>query len=398
MTKTALSILEEIKKTPIINSHSHHLPDELLKDVDLNFVLSNSYANWICPPPNENNLEEISEYINRYRANTYFRWIFQAIENIYGYEFIPENYAAINKAVKAAYKNKGFHLDVLKKQCRYERIINERQPNPGSNLNHPEIFSPSFRCDCYFSAYLKTKPDPNGFYAYDTFQKKEIDDIDEYMQQVILAIEKKKQEGCVALKVAMAYERPITFEKPNYEKARKALNNPNASQEDILAFGDIVMQTIAQASYKFDMPLQIHTGMGQLKDTRPIGLLNLIENNPHTKFLVLHGGFPWFSDTFSLLHNYKNVYSDICWIPYLSTSAAKDYIITALEVSDAQRLMWGCDTWMSEDAFGALLAMEHCLAKALGEMVEDGAFSIDYAKYLVQRIMYKNGKEIFLKG
>lgn len=392
---TAGKILERIKEINIINTHSHHLPDELLLSVDLTYLLSNSYTIWMSQSPEINDYNSINQYINKYRCNTYFRWLFAALEELYGIKVCAENFIEINNAIINAYKDSSHHLDILRKNCRFERIVNERQPDPGSNLNHPELFSPSFRCDCYFSGYLKDKPEPNGFYAYSTFKDENISSLKEYIEQMNNTILNKKKAGCVALKVAIAYERPLEFVNTDYYKAAKAFNNNNATEDEIIAFGDYIMFELAKIAARNNIPLQIHTGMGQLKATNPIKLLKLIESNPETKFHLLHGGFPWFADTYAFLHNYKNVWSDTCWIPYLSSHSAKDYLITALEVSDSERLTWGCDTWMSEDAFGALLAMEHTLSKALGEMADDGAFDIDYAVYLSQRILYQNGKELF---
>jgi hypothetical protein len=51
-------------------------------------------------------------------------------------------------------------------------------------------------------------------------------------------------------------------------------------------------------------------------------------------------------------------------MPYLSSSMAAEYLVRAWEVADAHRFTWGCDAWMSEDSYGALLAMEHTLVEA----------------------------------
>lgn len=388
-------IIEHIKSAPVINTHSHHLPDSEFDGANLNFVLSNSYANWLAAPPKRGDKASAAEYINKHRCNSYFRWVFNALEDLYGLEMTADNYDLIDDALTAAHKNPSYHLDVLKNRCRFEKIVNERQPVPGDNLGHPELFAPSFRCDCYFSGYLKSKPEPNGFFAYSTFEKTDIYTLTEYLDEVKKAISKKKSDGCKALKCAIAYERPLDFDEYNLSKAEKALNNEFAAADEINAFGNAVMRTLCEAAAENNLPFQIHTGMGQLKGTNPIKLLKIIGENPDTKFHLLHGGFPWFDDTYALLHNYKNVWSDTCWIPYLSTFAAAGFIKTALEVSDASRLTWGCDTWTSEDALGALLAMEHTLSLALSEMVGGGAFGKDYAFYLADRIMYQNGKELF---
>ncbi|HZK21021.1 MAG TPA: amidohydrolase family protein [Oscillospiraceae bacterium] len=388
-------IIEHIKSTPIINTHSHHLPDSEFKHANLHFILSNSYANWLSPPPQPGARKGAAEYINKHRCNSYFRWIFKSLEDLYGLEVTADNFDLIDDKLTLSHKDPAHHLNILKDRCRFERIVNERQPDPGSNLGHPELFSPSFRCDCYFSGYLKTKPEPNGFLAYSTFEKADISNISEYLGEIKKAITRKKHEGCKALKCAIAYERPLNFDEYNLTKAEKALNNKNASPNEINAFGNVVMRALCEAAADNNLPFQIHTGMGQLKGTNPIKLLTIIEENPDTKFHLMHGGFPWFSDTYALLHNYKNVWADTCWTPYLSTFSAKGFIKSALEVSDASRLTWGCDTWTSEDALGALFAMEHTLALALSEMVLDGAFDTEYALYISDRIMYQNGKQLF---
>ena len=164
---------------------------------------------------------------------------------------------------------------------------------------------------------------------------------------------------------------------------------------DVIAFGDVVMHELATIAADLDLPLQIHTGSGQYEKTNPIGLLSLIQSHPQTKFHLLHGGFPWVDDTYALLLAAPNVYSDTCWIPYLSTHTAKNYLITALEVADTHRLTWGCDTWMPEDSVGALLAMEHTLARALADMITDGAATFSYACYIAKRILADNAKELF---
>ena len=396
MKQSYFEISEYIHSLRVISSHNHHLPDELCRDLDLNTILQNSYTNWASAPPDLKDAVAVDEYLNRCRCNSFVRWLCEALEQLYGIPFTGKTAPLLNDAIKTAYiKTKNRHLDILQKDCRFDKIVNDRQPNPGDDLGHPELFAPSFRCDCFFSGYLQDKPEPNGFYAYSLFEANTVYTLPDYLEQMRLAIHAKKQSGCVALKVAIAYERPLCFENTDVNKAAKAFNNRDATAKEILDFGDIVMFHIAQAAAEFRLPLQIHTGMGQCRATNPMQLQALIEHNPGTDFHLLHGGFPWFADTFALLMQFKNVYSDTCWIPYLSTTAATQYIIEALEVADAHRLTWGDDAWMAEDSYGALLAMEHALSNALAQMIEDGAIDMPYAQYIAKRVMHDNANELF---
>ena len=389
-------IQEYIRSIRVISTHSHHLPDELSQAMDLRSILLNCYASWAAIPPDLGNASSVDEYINRYRCNSFFRWLYEALEQLYGIPFTGKTAMLLDGAIKEAYaKNSNRHLDILRSDCRFDRIINDRQANPGYDLGHPDLFAPSFRCDCFFSGYLKNKPEPNGFFAYSLFEDGSVKTLPDFLEQIGVSVTNAKKKGIVGLKVAIAYERPLNFENTDIEKAARAFNNENATQKEIKDFGDVVMFTIAKAAAETGLPLQIHTGMGQCRATNPMQLQTLVENNPDTKFHLLHGGFPWFSDTYALLMQYKNIWSDTCWIPYLSTTAATQYLVEGLEIADAGRFTWGDDAWMAEDSCGALLAMEHTLTNALAGMIEDGAADMDYAMFLAKRIMYDNARELF---
>ena len=45
--------------------------------------------------------------------------------------------------------------------------------------------------------------------------------------------------------------------------------------------------------------------------------------NMGVKFLYDHSYCNWMDDLLGLLHSYSNVYADLCWLPLISTSAAR---------------------------------------------------------------------------
>lgn len=67
-------------------------------------------------------------------------------------------------------------------------------------------------------------------------------------------------------------------------------------------------------------------------------------------------------DLLGLLHSYSNVYADLCWLPLISTSAAKRFLREALEIGGSNRILWGCDTWTSEESYGAVLAFRRVVS------------------------------------
>ena len=395
MSDIRQELLEYIRSLRIVSTHNHHLNDEDYRGVGLRELLEHSYVNWAARPPQIGDTAAWERYLLKNGTNSFFRWLFAALEQVYGIPVRADAVPALDDAVRAAYADPQHHLRLLTDTCRFDAVVNERQPRPGDDLGHPSLFKPSFRCDCFFSGYLAGKPEPNGFFARSLFADRECATMRSYLDEMRRAVARKKAGGCAALKVAIAYERPIVFENTDLVRAGKALNNPNATEQEILDFGDVVMDELASVAAELGLPLQIHTGTGQYERTNPIGLLKLIRRHPDTVFHLLHGGFPWTDDTYALLLAAPNVFSDTCWIPYLSTFAARGYLVTALEVADAHRLTWGCDTWMPEDSVGALLAMEHVLSRALADMIEDGAIDMPYARYIAKRILHDNAQELF---
>lgn len=388
-------LYEYISGLAVINTHSHHLADGQFPDgMGLDFILKNSYIAWAADPP-EPDIESRRQYILANRCNSYFRWLFEGIKAIYGLEATAVNFDAIDELIRTAHKDRSYHIQLLKDQCKYERVILDKYDDPGSDNSHPDLFAPAFRINMFPFGYSTEARDHNGSGPYGLFHDQDIRSFHDYLEAMKAVISEKKKKGAVALKNALAYDRPLFFENDSIEKACRAFHNPLATKEEIRDFGDFIMFHIAGIAKELDMPIQIHTGLGTLDGTRAIGLRKLIETNPDVRFDLFHGGYPWTSDVLALLHNYKNVYADLCWLPLISTQEAREFIQKALEVSSAHRILWGCDTWTGEESYGALLAVHHALTEALADMILDGAMDMEYAKYCAKRILYDNAKELF---
>jgi len=385
---------EYIAELHIYSSHTHILSDEQLADTDLDFILKNSYLSWTCPLP-ENTLSARKEYITANKCNSYFRWLFEALYKIYGVKVTAENFEELDMRIKKANKDSAFHLEILKKYCGFGRAVLDKADIPGYDNSHPDVFAPAYRINMFMDGYSRTAADYNDVRAYDHIESESINTFDEYLEAMKSDIYERKKQGIVAIKNATAYERNQIYENTDKEKAAKAFDNPKATNEDIKNFGDYIMFKIAAMAGELNLAVQMHAGLGNIDNTRAIGMKKLIESNPNVKFSIFHAGYPWMSDVFALLHNLKNTYVDLCWLPLISTTEAKDFAKKALEVASAHRICWGCDTLTSEESFGAVLAMRNVLSDALTDMVLDGAMDLEYAKYIAHRILVDNPKELY---
>lgn len=117
--------------------------------------------------------------------------------------------------------------------------------------------------------------------------------------------------------------------------------------------------------------------------------------NPETKFVLFHGGFPWGDDILAYMHACPNVYSDLCWLPLLSPTAAADMLHKLIEVSPINRISWGCDTWTSEESFGARISFNKVLSKVLTEKVQSGYFGLEDAHIIAKKILNTNAKDLY---
>ena len=76
-----------LESLPIINSHSHHLPDNDHYQLTLNAVLTNSYVSWCGTPlPADNSRHEINAWLNAVGTRSYFVWLEKALMELYDIE------------------------------------------------------------------------------------------------------------------------------------------------------------------------------------------------------------------------------------------------------------------------------------------------------------------------
>src|SRR5262249_58769747 len=133
------------------------------------------------------------------------------------------------------------------------------------------------------------------------------------------------EKGIVWRKCTLAYARTLRFENVAREKAA-AVYGKRQSQltaEQIKEFEDFIMWRLCELSAKFELPFQIHTGQARIQGSNPMNLVDLIEANPTTRFILFHGGFHRVGETAIFAHkHWRHVWIDSVWLPELSYSTA----------------------------------------------------------------------------
>ncbi len=386
---------QELWNIRAVNTHCHHLTKAYFSHVSLHQLLQMTYVSWIMPDPGDT-VQGHEKYFEEMEANSYFRWWRGAIETLYGdgRRLTPESWDWFDGQVRQAYETEGHDIGLLRDVCRYDGILLDDYQAPGSDHQLPGLMNPIFRCDMFLCGYVPSRTDENHNHAYDYFPRRPAS-LEEYVQATQGAIEAAVQRGAVGLKIAIAYERTLEFTPDCRSLAEQAFGNPEASPLHRKAFGDYMMFEIARIAHACAVPIQIHTGLGGLSGSRAIGLRDLIAANPDTKFDLFHGSYPWCDDVLGLAHNYANVYVDLCWLPLISTTRSVAFLREALELVNAGRILWGCDTWTSEESYGARMAAHQCILSTLNPWIEEGVLSYETAQRYARRILRDNAAGLY---
>jgi len=219
--------------------------------------------------------------------------------------------------------------------------------------------------------------------------------------------------GAVALKTALAYERPIHYPKTAYADAEREFNKifgappdaaPLAAESRHIVENYMVHRILAHAD-RLGMPCQIHTGIQAgngniLSNSNPELLINLFLEYSNVTFDIFHIAYPWWHMLSALAKNFQNVNIDMCWAHIISPEASVRALIEYLDSVPANKISaFGGDYNFIDGVYGHQFMARENVAKALAAKVADGAFDVDRAKEVAHWLFIDNPKRILkLKG
>lgn len=394
-------LLKYMDGMKVFNTHSHHYPQSEQVDMDLMKMLHLTY---LKDDIKEGKIEEgvLEDFIERMKYNSYFTWLEKGIQTLYDIKepLKIENIEKTDTAIKKAYGTFGHNIRVLEDECCYEHMIVDAYWKPGEVSDMSDIFLSAYRINMYLYGYNRSATDHNGNNPYQVNQWESVKSLDEYIAFMHEELEKQIHKGCVALKCAAAYDRGLNFRKTNKENAEKAFqlgkNQEFIRKEEVIDFQNYIFYDICKFAAEHQIPVQCHTGLGLLYQTSAIYLQEVISDNPNTKFVLFHGNYPWMDDLCGLVCTYRNVYVDFCWLPIISTCEAGRFLEKIMDIGDISKICWGCDTWLAEDSYGALLAMKHVLGTVLGKKIDSGMLNYQSAEKICQKILFENANQLYL--
>lgn len=403
-------IYETVDSFPVFSDHEHHHPDGFFHDgMNLQKLIDNSYLYWMTGPENARGMPDRKVFFDRLRFNSYFVWLERGIQKLHGFAkpFAADTWDELDARIKIAYLDGDFHWKSLAR-AGYEAIVLDAYWRPGSDDGHPGLFKPTFRIDKFpygfhrDSASVKETPiyDAEPFYPWKEygFSGGTLADYVELMQATI---EKSYLSGkIVSLKTALAYLRNIDFYPADESLAAKAFGKaPDAiGGEEFIHFGNYIVHRCLDVAARHDIPVQIHTGLADVRGSNPMLVEPLLRQYPNVRFILFHSGYPWSGEAAALSHNFPNAFPNMTWTPIISTSAAVRILDEFIDIAPSvNSITWGGDSWTPEESVGAMLAWKHVVATVLTRRYRDRLLRAADVDLLARKLMYANGRNVYLE-
>lgn len=243
--------------------------------------------------------------------------------------------------------------------------------------------------------------------------------LSQYFSAVITpTLERWKAGGALAIKLAVAYRRPLDFDLVTKEDAEAVYASASADAVPAAAqykrLQDYLFRSLCAEAGRVGLVVQIHTGVGanpffNVGGSRPM-LLEPAVNDPalrQTRFVLVHGGWPFDGETGVMLMK-PNVYADFSAQTFLrSTDALAQTLRRWLEWYP-EKVLFGSDAYpeslmgvaaplagWEEKTWLSTRTARQALTLALTGMMRDGQITRSQALDLARLVLRGNAERLY---
>jgi hypothetical protein len=354
--------------------------------------------------------DKFGKYYNYSRATSYHEQFMNTLRILYGYDKPYLEKADVRNLYERMMSNRYRHYDKwfddVYKKAHFRTMLNDQYWNHFNTDIDTAHFSLVFNissCVLLVNEAAENKKITSDKHLLKLMGKDAIaiENLDDYVNLVDSVLKIFKSKGAVTLKNVLAYSRSIDFEDIDYATASKIFSKTGPSDKlEQKHLQDFMFHHIIGQAIKLDLPIQIHTGYlagnsGWLDNGQPMKLLNLFIKYPNAKFILFHGGYPWTGDYVALGKQFPNVYLDLVWLPQISKTEAIHTLHEMLDAMPYNKIMWGGDVLLIDDAVGSLELAKEVVAIVLAERVDKGWMTEDIAMDVARSIFRENAIELF---
>jgi len=247
----------------------------------------------------------------------------------------------------------------------------------------------------------------------------EHDDLKSLEKAFIDGLRKEAASGrFVSLKSIIAYRTGLDIQPPDEAAAARSFDalkkSPHASglmrrikperadEPHAKVLRDRWLWRALEESIELELPVQIHTGMGDqdidIGTARP-GLLARVFRDPrlrHARIVLLHGAYPFHEEAAYLVNVFPNVHLDLSEHNLFLGPQVAGVLRTVLALAPYSKLLFGTDAYRSPDLqWIAARATIDAMSRVLDEFVREASLTEKAAMSAAGMILAGNARELY---
>jgi predicted TIM-barrel fold metal-dependent hydrolase len=345
----------------------------------------------------------------------YAQVIKKAVQGLYGVKGLSDKtYEKI--ASRMVERNQlGLYNWVLRDKAGIKHMILDSTETPLDQVDS-SIFSPVMR----FRDFIMVRSKPE-LHMLEQRCQQQIHTLHDLVQALESEINRLHQH-IVGIKIGLAYQRTLKFDKVTYQEAEEIFTNifnqetfervmignrhqyisASLSLHECKPLQDFLVHRIIQVASRHGLPIQIHTGLQEgneniITNSQPTLLTNLFREYRNVSFDIFHGAYPYSGELASLAKNFQNVFIDLCWLHMISPLRARSALSEWLDTVPSNKIFgFGGDYRFIEGVYGHAVIARANIAQVLADKVNEGVMSEPQAIQLALRLLHDNAYYFFL--
>lgn len=238
-----------------------------------------------------------------------------------------------------------------------------------------------------------------------------ITSLDEYLEAVLIVLQRCVARGAVGIKDQSAYSRIVSYDLVPRADAERLFNVVLADPRNSLGWpagkplNDYLFHQYMRFARELDLPVQLHTGhmagiRNRVDKTNAAYLASVLELHREVRFDLFHGNWPYMGDLLFLGKNYPNVALDLCWLHIIDPDYAAELLErSVLTLPHSKVHGFGGDYGdVPEYVAGHLQIARENIAGTLAHLVERGWLEEEQAVALAADWLFNNPNRFFNLG
>jgi len=237
--------------------------------------------------------------------------------------------------------------------------------------------------------------------------------LEDYVKVVLVpTLVRQKQGGAVAVKFEAAYLRPLDFDDPDADLARRVYaryaGGGTPTHAEYKALEDYLFRVIAREAGTLGLAVHIHVadiagGFYSSRGADPFLLERAFSDSTlrGTNFVIIHGGWPLVEHTLSMLSK-PNVYADISLADQMAEPAEVARALRLWLGEWPDKVLFGTDAFdggteqrWEQGAWFATTSARRALGLALTGMMRDGEVTRPRAEALARMVLRENALALY---